>query len=255
LRLGGSYALNYADSAILYFKLSEKIALQLNFNEILPRVHGSLGVMYRYLKSNYSSALHYHTLAKKENEDLGIINMYPDFDIMLDYAYMGSSSKTEKLLEKIKPTALVESYKQQLKYRPGSTNTSIVGMVGQAYNAANQQDSAIKYSLLALEIIKSSPENMRWGFPYIILGKAYLQKNEYRKSLSYIYSGLKYVLAQGYKKDISQAYVCIANDYFGLKNMDSSIYYAKLSYDLGRKSSFNEVVLNSSHLLFKIYNQ
>jgi tetratricopeptide (TPR) repeat protein len=255
LKLGGSYALNYADSAILYFKLSEKIALQLNFNEILPRVHGSLGVVFRYLKSNYSSALHYHTLAKKENEDLGIINMYPDFDIMLDYAYMGSSSKTEKLLEKIKPTALAESYKQQLKYRPGSTNTSIVGMVGQAYNAANQQDSAIKYSLLALEIIKSSPENMRWGFPYIILGKAYLQKNEYRKSLSYIYSGLKYVLAQGYKKDISQAYVCIANDYFGLKNMDSSIYYAKLSYDLGGKSSFNEVVLNSSQLLFKIYNQ
>ncbi len=254
-RLGGSYALNYADSTILYFKLSEQIALQLNFKEILPRIHGNLGTVYRYMKSNYSSALYYHTLAKKENEDLGIIKMYPDFDIMFDYAYMGSSSKTEKLLEKIKPTALAESYKQQLKYRPEWTNTSLVGMVGQAYNAANQQDSAIKYSLLALEIIKSSPENMRWGFPYIILGKAYLQKNEYQKSLSYIYLGLKYILAQGYKKDIAQAYVCAANDYFGLKNMDSSIYYTRLSYDLGVKSSFNEVILNSSQLLFKIYSQ
>ena len=254
-KLGDSYIFSYADSSLLYYKLSEKIALQLKFTEILPMIHNSLGTVYQRMKSNYSRALYYHTLAKKEDEDLGIIKMYPDFNIMFDYAYMGSSSKTEKFLEKIKPTALAESYKQQLKYRPEDVNTSVVGMVGQAYNAANQQDSAIKYSLLALEIIKSSPENMRWGFPYIILGKAYLQKNEYQKSLSYIYSGLKYILAQGFKKDIAQAYVCAANDYFGLKNMDSSIYYARLSYDLGVKSSFNEVILNSSQLLFKIYSQ
>ena len=254
-KLGDSYNLSDADSSILYYKLSEKIALQLKFKEILPRIHDNLGTVYRWMKSNYSSALYYHTLAKKENEDLGIIAFLPDWHIMQDYAYMGSSSKTEKLLEKIKPIAL-DYYKQQFKKRPEDRRAGPVGIIGQSYNAANQQDSAIKYSLLALEILKAQPVNDNsWGFPFIVLGKAYLQNKEYEKSLSYINSGMKIILFKGFKKDMAQAYECMASDYFGLNNIDSSIYYAKRSYDLGVKSSFNEVILNASQLLFKIYNQ
>jgi serine phosphatase RsbU (regulator of sigma subunit) len=200
------------------------------------------------MKSNHSSSLYYATLAKKETEDLGIIQVYPDFGIMIEYAYMGSNTKAEKLLKKITPTALAQSYKL-------TSESSFVGLIGQCYNVMNEQDSAIKYSLLALQVTQVRPENKKWGFPYVVLGQAYLQKKEYQKSLSYIYSGLKYILANKHEKDIAQAYVCAANDYFGLKNMDSSIYYARLSYDLGRKSFFNEVILNSSQLLFKIYNQ
>ena len=255
-KLGDSYNLSDADSSLLYYKLSEKIALQLKFTEILPMIHNNLGTVYRWMKSNYSSALYYHTLAKKENEDLGKVNgFYPEMNIMMDYAYMGSSSKTEKLLVNIKSSALAR-YKQQLLNRPEEREAQGVGFIGQSYNAANQQDSAIKYSLLALEIIKAKPVNDKsWGFPFIVLGKAYLQKKEYEKSLSYIYSGMKIILLKGFKKDMAQAYECMASDYFGLNNIDSSIYYAKLSYDLGVKSSFNEVILNASQLLFKIYNQ
>ncbi len=246
-KLGSSYTLNNADSSILYLKLSEKIALQFNFKEIYPRIHTSLGQVNRYLKSNYSSALYYNTLAKKEKEDLGIKDVFPDFNIMEDYAFMGSNTKTEKLLEKIKPTVFEVSLKGK--------NSALVGQVGQCYDVMNQNDSAIKYSLLALEVNKALPDGKRWGFPYVVLGKVYLKKEEYKKSLGFIYSGLKYILANKFEKDIQQAYVCVANDYFGLKNMDSSIFYARLSYNLGRKSSFNEVILNSSQLLFKIYNQ
>jgi serine phosphatase RsbU (regulator of sigma subunit) len=247
-RLGRNYQLNNADSSIFYLKLSEQIALQLNFKEILPRIHNAIATVYRWMKSNHSSSLYYATLAKKETEDLCIIQVYPDFGIMIEYAYMGSNTKAEKLLKKITPTALAQSYKL-------TSESSFVGLIGQCYNVMNEQDSAIKYSLLALQVTQVRPENKKWGFPYVVLGQAYLQKKEYQKSLSYIYSGLKYILANKHEKDIAQAYVCAANDYFGLKNMDSSIYYARLSYDLGRKSFFNEVILNSSQLLFKIYNQ
>jgi serine phosphatase RsbU (regulator of sigma subunit) len=255
-KLGGFYSLNNADSSILYYKLSEKIALDLEFKEIVPRIHSSLGTVYRLMKSNYSSALYYHTLAKKENEDLRKANeFYPEANIMMDYAYMGSISKTEKLLVNIKATALAR-YKQQLLNRPEDREAQGVGMIGQSYNAANEQDSAIKYSLLALEIIKAKPVNdLSWGFPFIVLGKAYLQKKEYEKSLGYIHLGMKIILFKGFQKDMAQAYECMASDYFGLNNIDSSIYYAKRSYDLGVKSSFNEVILNASQLLFKIYNQ
>jgi serine phosphatase RsbU (regulator of sigma subunit) len=125
-------------------------------------------------------------------------------------------------------------------------------MVAQCYDEMNESDSAIKYGLLELDLQQLRTEAKRMLFPYVVLGKAYLKKKEYRKSINFIFLGLKYTK---FEKDIQQAYVCVANDYFGLKSMDSSIYYARLSYNLGRKSSFNEVVLNSSQLLFKIYNE
>ena len=165
---------------------------------------------------------------------------------MEDYAFMGSNTKAEKLLEKIKPTVFDVSKKN------GSAS---VGMVAQCYDVMNESDSAIKYGLLALDVDQVRTEAKRWLFPYVVLGKAYFKKKEYRKSINFIFSGLKYTLAKKFQKDIQQAYVCVANDYFGLRIMDSSIYYARLSYDLGRKSSFNEVILNSSQLLFKIYNE
>ncbi len=243
MKLGSSYTLNNADSAFLYLKLSEQIAIKFNFKEIYPRIHSSLGTVYRYLKSNYSSSLYYNTLAKKEREDLGLIDAFPDLNIMEDYAFMGSNSKAEKLLEKIKPTVFDVSKKKEFPY---------LGMVAQCYDEMNESDSAIKYGLLALDVDQFLAEDKRMLFPYVVLGKAYLKKKEYRKSINFIFLGLKYTK---YEKDIQQAYVCVANDYFGLKSMDSSIYYARLSYNLGRKSSFNEVVLNSSQLLFKIYNE
>ncbi len=246
MRLGSTYTLKNADSAIFYLKLSEQIAIKFNFKEIYPRIHNGLGSVYRYMKSNYSSSLYYNTLAKKEREDLGIISDFPDLNVMEDYAFMGSNSKAEKLLEKIKPTVFDVSKKKGSPY---------VGMVAQCYDEMNESDSAIKYGLLALDLEQLRTEAKRMLFPYVVLGKAYFKKKEYRKSLNFIFSGLKYKLAIKYEKDIQQAYVCVANDYFGLKIMDSSIYYARLSYNLGRKSSFNEVVLNSSQLLFKIYNE
>jgi serine phosphatase RsbU (regulator of sigma subunit) len=242
-KLGSSYTLNNADSSILYLKLSEQIAIKLSFKEIYPRIHSSLGTVYRYLKSNYSTSLYYNTLAKREREDLGIISDYPDLNIMEDYAFMGSNSKAEKLLEKIKPTVFDVSKNKGFPY---------LGMVAQCYDEMNESDSAIKYGLLELDLQQARNESKRMLFPYVVLGKAYFKKKEYRKSINYIFLGLEYIK---YEKDIQQAYVCVANDYFGLKSMDSSIYYAKLSYNLGRKSSFNEAVLNSSQLLFKIYNE
>jgi len=242
-KLGSSYTLNNADSSILYLKLSEQIAIKLSFKEIYPRIHSSLGTVYRYLKSNYSTSLYYNTLAKKEREDLGIIDAFPDLNIMEDYAFMGSNSKAEKLLEKIKPTVFDVSKKKESAY---------LGMVAQCYDEMNESDSAIKYGLLELDLQQVRDESKRMLFPYVVLGKAYFKKKEYRKSINFIFQGLEYIK---FAKDIQQAYVCIANDYFGLKIMDSSIYYARLSYNLGRKSSFNEVILNSSQLLFKIYNE
>jgi serine phosphatase RsbU (regulator of sigma subunit) len=247
-KLANLFFFSNSDSAIYYFKLAEKIAQTTTFQEILPEIHGDLANAYGMMKSNQSIALYYNTLTKQEYENLKIKQIYPDFNIMVTYSHMGSSTKTKKLLDKITPTVTAESY------RSGNM-ISFVGMVGQAFNTINEQDSAIKYSLLALEFNQTLPEKGRWGFPYFVLADAYLQKNEYKKSLNYFYSGLKYIMANGFEKDIAQVYMCAANTHFGLKNTDSSIYYSKLCYNLSSKISYNEGILKSSQLLFSIYNQ
>jgi len=247
-KLGSTYFFSNSDSTIYYLKLAEKIAQSLNFQEILPEIHADLANSYGMMKSNQSIALYYNTLSKQEFENLKVKQAYPDFNIMMNYASMGSVTKTKKLLDKITPTVLAESYKS-------GDMISYVGMVGQIYNIINEQDSAIKYSLLALEFNQTLPVNKRWGYPYFVLAQIYLQKNEYQKSLNYIYNGSKYIMANGFEKDITQVYICAAKAHYGLKNVDSAIYYSKLSYNLGSKIFYNDGILNSSQLLFTIYNE
>ena len=247
-KLANLFFFSNSDSAIYYFKIAEQVAQSSNFQEILPEIHIDLANSYGMMKSNQSIALYYNTLTKQEYEKLKVKQVYPDFSIMINYSRMGSSTKTKKILEKITPTVVAESYKS-------GNMISFVGMVGQTFNNINEQDSAIKYSLLALEFNQTLPEKNKWGFPYFILGQAYLQKNEYQKSLSYIYSGLKYIMANGFEKDITQVYICAARAHYGLKNIDSAIYYSKLSYNLGSKIFYNDGILNSSQLLFTIYNE
>ena len=247
-KLANLFFFSNSDSAIYYFKIAEQVAQSSNFQEILPEIHIDLANSYGMMKSNQSIALYYNTLTKQEYEKLKVKQVYPDFNIMINYSRMGSSTKTKKILEKITPTVVAESYKS-------GNMISFVGMVGQTFNNINEQDSAIKYSLLALEFNQTLPEKNKWGFPYFILAQAHLQKNEYQKSLSYIYSGLKYIMANGFEKDIAQVYICAARAHYGLKNIDSAIYYSKLSYNLGNKIFYNDGILNSSQLLFTIYNE
>jgi len=247
-KLANLFFFSNSDSAIYYFKIAEQVAQSSNFQEILPEIHIDLANSYGMMKSNQSIALYYNTLTKQEYEKLKVKQVYPDFNIMINYSRMGSSTKTKKILEKITPTVVAESYKS-------GNMISFVGMVGQTFNNINEQDSAIKYSLLALEFNQTLPEKNKWGFPYFILAQAHLQKNEYQKSLSYIYSGLKYIMANGFEKDITQVYICAARAHYGLKNIDSAIYYSKLSYNLGSKIFYNDGILNSSQLLFTIYNE
>lgn len=245
-RLGDFYRFSIADSAIFYYSLSEKIALKFNDDQFLPQIHSAIGFVYGRSKSNYSRSLHYAILSKKENEAIGIFSPYDDFRIMMEYAYMGSKTKVENLLKIIKPEIISGNFKSNT-YSKGT----LLGLVGEAYMRINELDSALKYSSWGLSI----PEKNKWPYIYYVLAKTHLDKKEYEKSLHYIHTGLKFIKASGREKNIAQVYVCAANDFFGLNKIDSSVYYANLAHHLGIKNSFNEVILNSSQLLFKIYKQ
>ena len=245
-RLGDIYRFSNADSAIFYFSLSEKVALKLNYEEFLPTIHNDLSFVYSRLKSNYSRSLYYAILSKKDHEAIGIFDPSDDFIIMQEYAYMGSKTKVEKLLEIIKPAVISGNFKNNTL-----SQGTLLGLIGEAYLKINELDSALKYSSWGLRI----PEKNKWPYIYYVLAKTHLDKKDYEKSLDYIHTGLPIIKASKREKNIAQVYACAANDYFGLNNIDSSIYYSRLAYNLGVKNSITEVILNSSQLLFRIYKQ
>ena len=245
-RLGDIYRFSNADSAIFYFSLSEKVALKLNYEEFLPTIHNDLSFVYSRLKSNYSRSLYYAILSKKDHEAIGIFDPSDDFIIMQEYAYMGSKTKVEKLLEIIKPAVISGNFKNNTL-----SQGTLLGLIGEAYLKINELDSALKYSSWGLRI----PEKNKWPYIYYVLAKTHLDKKDYEKSLDYIHTGLPIIKASKREKNIAQVYACAANDYFGLNNIDSSIYYSRLAYNLGLKNSITEVILNSSQLLFRIYKQ
>ena len=245
-RLGDIYRFSNADSAIFYFSLSEKMALKLKYKEFLPTIHNDLSFVYSRLKSNFSRSLYYAILAKKDHEALGIFDPSDDFIIMQEYAYMGSKTKVEKLLQIIKPAVISGNFKANTL-----SQGTLLGLIGEAYLKINELDSALKYSSWGLR----TPEKNKWPYIYYILAKTHLDKKDYEKSLDYIHTGLPIIKASKREKNIAQVYACAANDYFGLNNIDSSIYYSRLAYNLGLKNSITEVILNSSQLLFKIYKQ
>ena len=245
-RIGDIYRFSKADSAIFYYSLAEKMALKFNDDQFLPQIHSGIGFVYSRSKSNYSRSLYYAILSKKENEAIGIFSPSDDFGIMMEYAYMGSKTKVENLLKNIKPEIISGNFKSNT-YSKGT----LLGLVGEAYMRINELDSALKYSAWGLRI----PEKNKWPYIYYVLAKTHLDKKEYEKSLDYIHTGLPIIKAIKREKNIAQVYACAANDYFGLNNIDSSIYYSRLAYNLGLKNSITEVILNSSQLLFKIYKQ
>lgn len=245
-RLGEIYRFSNADSAIFYFSLSEQLALKLKDVEFLPAIHKAMGFVYGRLKSNYSRSLYYAILSKKDNEAIGEMSPSDDFSIMMEYAYMGSKSKVEKLLEKIKPFVLSSNFKEGTVSKG---NTLVY--IGEAYLRINELDSALKYASWGLRI----PDKNKAPYVYYVLAQTYLNKKEYQKSLDYIHIGLPLIEASKREKNLAQIYVCAANDFFSLNRIDSSVYYANLAHRLGVKNSISEVVLNSGQLLFQIYKQ
>jgi serine phosphatase RsbU (regulator of sigma subunit) len=245
-RLGDVYRFSKADSALLYYSLSEEIALKLKDAQFLPTIHKAMGFVYGRLKSNYSRSLYYAILSKKDNEAIGENSPSDDFSIMMEYAYMGSKSKVEKFLEKIIPFVLSGNFNSEAISK---ANTLVY--IGEAYMRINELDSALKYASLGLRI----PEKNRTPYVYYVLAQSHLNKKDYQKSLDYIQIGLPLIKASNREKNLAQVYACAANDFLGLNRVDSSIYYANLAHRLGVKNSISEVVLNSSQLLFEIYKQ
>jgi serine phosphatase RsbU (regulator of sigma subunit) len=251
-KLGGYYFFRNADSTIYYSKLVQNYTDKNSFKELQYYNHFKLGQVYMMMKSNYSLALYYLNLAKKEAEELnsytGSFKEIVEGIIIQCYSGLGSYSKVKVKLVEMSKNALANSYDYKYLYTP-------VGMLGQMYAQIKEYDSSIKYSKQAIELNRTFPKEKKWGFPYFVIADAYVNKKEHQKALDYLYEGFVEIKNNNFDKDIAQTYNIFAQAHLGLNHLDSAIYYANQNYALSNKIAFIEGVLTSSELLAKIYDQ
>ena len=251
-RLGGYYFFRNADSTIYFSKLVQSYTDKNSFKELQYYNHFKLGQVYMMMKSNYSLALYYLNLAKKEAEELnsytGSFKEIVEGIIIQCYSGLGSYSKVKVKLVEMSKNALANSYDYKYLYTP-------VGMLGQMYAQIKEYDSSIKYSKQAIELNRTFPKEKKWGFPYFVIADAYVNKKEHQKALDYLYEGFVEIKNNNFDKDIAQTYNVFAQAHLGLNHLDSAIYYANQNYTLSNKIAFIEGVLTSSELLAKIYDQ
>ena len=251
-KLATYYFYSNSDSSLKYMLKSESLAKKLNLPILAANNHVYLSMLYRMMKSNYSTSLYYANLAKKEVEVENITDSSFQANLFMQflgiYASLGNFSKVKKMLN--------ENAYQIMN--PGKTSESIwttIGMIGVYYNQINEFDSAIKYSYLALDLNKSLPLAKKWGFPYYILGDSYLKTKQNQKAIDILNEGKEIILSNNFEKDIAESYEIIADANFQLNNIDSAIYYANLSYQMSEKIAYVDAILKSSTLLSSIYNK
>ena len=122
------------------FQYGIALVLSKNYLEAIPILKNAID-----LKSDFSDA---HVIlgdtfqaVKKDHEAIGIFDPSDDFIIMQEYAYMGSKTKVEKLLEIIKPAVISGNFKNNTL-----SQGTLLGLIGEAYLKINELDSALKYS-------------------------------------------------------------------------------------------------------------
>jgi len=251
LKAASYYFFKNGDSAIYFCKKAEAYTKSNDFKLLQINTHIYIAQIYVMLKSNYSLALYYSNLAKKEQDefklDANIGLTAEDIELLCNQG-LGSYSKVKKVLDKSSATIMEATYASTVLWNP-------VAMLAGSYNAIKEYDSAIKYGLMAVDYNRKAPQEKKYGFTYYILSDAYVHKKEYQEAINYLREGFPYLVKNNIFKDIAQAYDVYAQAFFGLKQYDSAIYFGNIAFKMANQLTYTTGILKTSELLSNIYEE
>jgi signal transduction histidine kinase len=129
--------------------------------------------------------------------------------------------------------------------------------LGTVFLNAGKLDSSIYYSNLALENLHLANENQNTFIPAILgnLGAAYSRMNKKREAEKYFQSALSIILNPIYKSPrVKQGLYFIISDHFRrYEQIDSCLYYAKLSIVEVNNTVYRHLMLKPAKMLSEIY--
>ena len=241
-----SYRLSNPDTGFVLGRKALVFAQKIQFAQGESNALSSIGAIYRMIgdlqnaMSYQFESLHIAQKGNYENEIakayLGISNIYSDlrdFDVAINYGKL-----SYQIYSKLNTNA------EQI--------TTTLANIGEAYNRKNQLDSALYYLQLSYERALKGNE---YVMPFCLtrLGIVNLKLKNY--TAAYEYAQKAITSADKGKNIRSQCMINqILSEYYKATNkLDSSIYYAKIGFNIAKAYNYKWDMLDGSNALANLY--
>ncbi|HLG38484.1 MAG TPA: ATP-binding protein [Chitinophagaceae bacterium] len=251
IELANFYKLNKPDSSLYYGNEALKLARKIEFpnGQVLAMLYISIAQR-TYGDVTKSSQTIFEGLKLADRYSMKEIKASLLAQLALNYAYSGNQKKALELYRKAKgvfddKNLIADDYHQDL-------SAWMEEAIGFAYFKLGQIDSANYYCRVSY---KHSVElNIGW-VQYLCLnlfGRIEQQKRNYHLALDYYRQSLPVAVEAHY---IYMAYYSMALLFKQTGNKDSSIYYAKKSFEVAKGGAMFSDIAEGSMLLTNIYEE
>ena len=241
--IGGRYMWSQGDTAIKYYSLVEKIAVDSKDNLSLFWAYNSISQTYSQTIGNYPLGLHFAVEALK----LGNKNKFDDslmsfayFDLALCYSYLKNKELGLKYLILSNPFSR--------RYIPLFDFT-----MPKVYYILEMYDTAYYYNTQVLDYYNKKVYEKRWSGAYVVQGDIYRAQKKYDSAIINYKLSIPLSFISSLYKDYLEASSGLTSTYAALHQVDSAIHYGRQVVIYSEKFTFTEGLLNAYKVLYQMY--
>ena len=265
--IGLYYTYYKGDSSVYYYNKAEKLCLENNLIEPLSNIYFYLSNVMKVVIGNYPASLHYAM------ENLKYINLmvdngrvmsgeeklkarvWPNYNVALTYAFLGNKKKAlEYFYKATNNQSFIEFNKEIDRVKPIlGQQTMMNAIASQFLIIVNEYDSALQYNERARALNQQLPTDKQLGYAYVIYADILSHQKKYAEAIKNYQIDIPFAIKDNFFKDILESNYGIANNYFNLKQYDSSIVYANKVIKMSSEITFNEGLLKTNLLLYNLY--
>ncbi len=247
VQLASDYRFYKTDSAIIIAQEARQLSRRLNFIKGEVQALNTAGEAYRF-QGEFPQALEYQfnalKISKNSNDKEGEASSLN----LIGFIYVEMSEYREGLNYLYQAKKLNEHFSFQLIRCLG------LSYIGFAYEKMNFLDSALFFQQQAYKVYERLPQNLILGSVILLrLGLIQFHLGDNDEALRYYRRSLESTNFTGDIFNRARVQYRLADLYYKLNRLDSSLAYAQLSFVNGGKISQKGTMLDASSLLIKLY--
>jgi len=265
--IGLYYTYYKGDSSVYYYNKAEKLCLDNKLTDPLARIYFYLSNVMKVVIGNYPASLHY-AMENLKYVNLLVANggvnteaeklesrVWGNYNVAMTYAFLGNKKKALEYFNKVVNNQSFNEFNKELEFKKVSLlkRTMMNGVISQFFVLINEDDTAIVYNEYSRKLNQQLPSNTQLGYAYVIYGDILTHQKKYQEAIKNYQIDIPFAIKDNFYKDILEANQGIANNYYNLKQYDSSILYANKVIKMSSEITFNEGLLKTNLLLYNLY--
>ncbi len=268
INIGLYYAYYKGDSSIYYYSKAEKLSLDNNLLLPLTTTYFYLSNVMKVVIGNYPASLHYAMENLKyvnlmiENGSYKTDNqkmqgrVWSNFNVALSYGFLGNKKKALEYFYKGTGNKTFIEFNKEMentKDLPLGQKMTMNTIASQFFVLINEYDSAYIYNEQGIKLNNKASADKQFGYVYVVRADILTAQKKYAEAIHYYKLNIPYAIKDNFYKDILESNLGIANNFYNLKQYDSSIVYANNVIKLSSEFTFNEGLLKTNLLLYNLY--